>query len=65
MVIGKKGQGTSSFINMLIGSMKKIEGSVFMCGKIAYLPEKFTHFSGTVKDNISLFSNDISTGKVR
>jgi len=32
VVIGKKGQGTSSFVNMLIGSMKKIEGSIFMCG---------------------------------
>lgn len=38
LVIGKKGQGISSFVHMLIGSMKKIKGSVFLSGKIAYLP---------------------------
>ena len=38
LVIGKKGQGISSFVQMLVGSMKKIKGSVFLSGKIAYLP---------------------------
>jgi hypothetical protein len=38
VVIGKKGQGISSFVHTLIGSMKKIKGSVYLSGKIAYLP---------------------------
>ena len=38
VVLGKKGQGRSSFVHMLIGLMKKIKGCVFLNGKVAYLP---------------------------
>ena len=38
IVIGKKGQGISSFVHSLIGSMKKIKGNIYLGGKIAYLP---------------------------
>ena len=48
-VIAKKGQGTSSFVHMLVGSMKKIKGNVFLSGKIAYLPEKHVFSSASVK----------------
>jgi ABC-type transport system involved in cytochrome bd biosynthesis fused ATPase/permease subunit len=65
-VIGKKGQGISSFVHMLIGSMKKIKGSVFLGGKIAYLPEKFIFSSTTVKDNITFYnSKNIKDEQVR
>ena len=40
---------------MLVGSMKKIKGSVFLSGKIAYLSEKFI-FSLTVADEKMNFS---------
>ena len=59
MVIGKKGQGISSFVHMLVGSMKKIKGNVFLSGKIAYLPEKFLFASATVRDNIAFYNTDI------
>lgn len=49
VVIGKKGQGISSFVHMLVGSMKKIKGSVFLSGKIAYLPDNFLFASSTVR----------------
>jgi ABC-type branched-subunit amino acid transport system ATPase component len=48
VVIGKKGQGISSFVHTLVGSMKKIKGNVFLSGKIAYLPEQFHFASATV-----------------
>lgn len=56
-VIGKKGQGTSSFVHMLVGSMKKIKGNVFLSGKIAYLPDRHVFSSATVKQNIIFFNN--------
>lgn len=48
-VIGKKGSGSSSFVHMLVGNMKKIKGSVFLNGKLSYLPERYTFSSATVK----------------
>lgn len=59
MVIGKKGQGISSFVHMLVGSMKKIKGNVFLSGKIAYLPDKFHFASATVRDNIAFYNPSI------
>jgi len=59
LVIGKKGQGITSFVHMLVGSMKKIKGSVFLSGKIAYLSEKFIFSSATVKENISFYHKNI------
>lgn len=63
-VIGKKGQGSSSFIHMLVGSMKKIKGNVFLSGKIAYLPDKFLFSSASVRDNIAFYSN-VSDSQIR
>lgn len=65
LVIGKKGQGISSFVHMLIGSMKKIKGNVFLSGKIAYLPEKFVFASATVSDNIAFYNSSIEDEKIR
>ncbi len=33
IILGKKGQGKTSFLRMLIGQMKKIKGSVFINSK--------------------------------
>ena len=35
MVMGKKNQGKTSFIKMLLGQMKHIQGTVFINGKRA------------------------------
>jgi translation initiation factor RLI1 len=39
-VISRKSHGCSSFLEMLIGGLKKMKGAVFINGKIAYKPEK-------------------------
>ena len=65
LVIGKKGQGITSFVHMLVGSMKKIKGSVFLSGKIAYLPERFIFSSATVRDNIAFYNPNLADTQVR
>jgi ABC-type transport system involved in cytochrome bd biosynthesis fused ATPase/permease subunit len=65
LVVGKKGQGISSFVHMLVGSMKKIKGSVFLSGKIAYLPEKFEFASATVKENIAFYNSNVEEQQIR
>ena len=50
---------------MLVGSMKKIKGSVFLSGKIAYLSEKFIFSSATVKENISFYNKNIEDAQIR
>lgn len=45
--------------------MKKIKGSVFLSGKIAYLPEKFLASSATVKDNIAFYNSNIEDSQIR
>jgi ABC-type multidrug transport system fused ATPase/permease subunit len=44
--------------------MIKIKGSVFLSGKIAYLPQKFIFFSTTVKDSIKFYNKNINDEKV-
>lgn len=64
-VIGKKGQGSSSFVHMLVGSMKKIKGNAFLSGKIAYLPDKFLFSSASVRDNIAFYNNAVTDKQIR
>jgi ATP-binding cassette subfamily B protein len=64
-VIGKKGQGSSSFVHMLVGSMKKIKGNVFLSGKIAYLPDKFLFSSASVRDNIAFYNSEVTDKQIR
>ncbi len=57
IVLGKKGQGKKSFLRMLLGQMKKIQGSVFINSKIATSIE--THFfrKETLLENILFTDN--------
>ena len=64
-VLGKKGQGRSSFVHMLTGLMKKIKGSVFLRGQVAYLPEKFVYSWSSIKDNISFYNRNIQDKQLR
>lgn len=50
---------------MLVGSMKKIKGNVFLSGKIAYLPEKLIFTSTTVRNNIAFYNNTIEDEQIR
>jgi len=40
---------------MLVGSMKKIKGKVFLGGKIAYMPDKHIFSSASVRENIVFY----------
>lgn len=40
LVIGRKGQGSSSFVKMLVGNLKKIRGGFYLNGRVAYIPDK-------------------------
>ncbi len=57
IVLGKKGQGKKSFLRMLLGQMKKIQGSVFINSKIVASIE--THFfrKETLLENILFTDN--------
>lgn len=37
-LLGKKRAGLSSFLEMLVGNLKKVRGKVYIRGKIAYMP---------------------------
>lgn len=37
-IIGRKSHGASSFLEMLTGGLKKMKGTVFINGNIAYKP---------------------------
>jgi len=37
-VIGKKHSGCSSFLEMMVGNMKRVRGKIYMRGKVSYLP---------------------------
>ena len=63
-VIGKKGQGSSSIVHMWVGLMKKIKGSAFLSGKIAYSPDKFLFSSASVRDNIAFYNRTVSDKQI-
>jgi ABC-type protease/lipase transport system fused ATPase/permease subunit len=65
LVIGKKGQGISSFMHMLVGSMKKVKGNVSLHGKIGYLPDKFHFASASVRDNIAFYNKNVTDQQIR
>jgi ABC-type transport system involved in cytochrome bd biosynthesis fused ATPase/permease subunit len=50
---------------MLVGSMKKIKGNVFLSGKIAYMPEKPLFASATVRNNIAFYNTSIEDEQIR
>ncbi|KAK4488885.1 hypothetical protein RD792_004675 [Penstemon davidsonii] len=56
-VIGEVGSGKSSFLNMVLGETRLINGSISLCGSKAYVPQVPWIMSGTIRDNI-LFGKD-------
>lgn len=50
---------------MLVGSMKKVKGSVFLSGKIGYLPDKFIFASASVRDNIAFYNKKVTEQQIR
>ncbi|XP_052182316.1 ABC transporter C family member 13 isoform X3 [Diospyros lotus] len=56
-VIGEVGSGKSSLLNLILGEMRLINGSINSSGSIAYVPQVPWILSGTLRDNI-LFGKD-------
>ncbi|KAF9586641.1 Multidrug resistance-associated protein 1 [Lunasporangiospora selenospora] len=56
-IVGRVGQGKTSFLNALIGEMYKRQGTVQVKGTIAYVPQQAWIINATLKDNI-LFGKD-------
>jgi len=48
-LLGKKNSGCSTFLEMLVGNMKKVKGKINISGKISFMPEKLFFLKDTVK----------------
>ncbi|XP_003792644.1 ATP-binding cassette sub-family C member 11 [Otolemur garnettii] len=51
-VCGNTGSGKSSLLSGILGEMHLIEGSVGVCGTLAYVPQQAWIIQGSVRDNI-------------
>lgn len=51
-IVGKFGSGKSSLISAFLGEMKKTNGSVFVNGTIAYMPQQSWIQNATIQENI-------------
>ncbi|ODV79720.1 uncharacterized protein CANTADRAFT_25606 [Suhomyces tanzawaensis NRRL Y-17324] len=51
-IVGKVGSGKSSIIQAILGDLYKLDGSVKIHGKVAYVSQVPWIMNGTVKDNI-------------
>ncbi|XP_045182658.2 multidrug resistance-associated protein 1-like [Mercenaria mercenaria] len=56
-VVGQVGCGKSSLISAILGEIEKLEGTVNLRGKIAYVPQEAWIQNMTVRDNI-IFGNE-------
>jgi ABC-type transport system involved in cytochrome bd biosynthesis fused ATPase/permease subunit len=50
---------------MLVGGLKKMKGTVFIGGKIAYKPEKVFFAKETVEENIRFYNKKVDSMQVR
>ncbi|KAF9130910.1 hypothetical protein BGW39_002500 [Mortierella sp. 14UC] len=51
-IVGRVGQGKSSLLNAIIGEMYKLEGTIRVRGRIAYVPQQAFITNATIKENI-------------
>ncbi|KAF9308493.1 hypothetical protein BG003_011033 [Podila horticola] len=51
-VVGRVGQGKSSLLSAIIGEMYKLEGTVTVRDRIAYVPQQAWIFNATLRDNV-------------
>ncbi|KAF9916173.1 hypothetical protein BX616_004444 [Lobosporangium transversale] len=55
-VVGRVGQGKSSLLSGMIGEMYKLQGSITIRGRVAYVPQQAWIINATLRDNI-VFGN--------
>ncbi|KAL2242765.1 UNVERIFIED_CONTAM: ABC transporter C family member 13 [Sesamum indicum] len=53
-IIGEVGSGKSSLLNLVLGETRLMNGSVYLTGSRAYVPQVPWILSGTIRDNILL-----------
>ncbi|PIN08442.1 Multidrug/pheromone exporter, ABC superfamily [Handroanthus impetiginosus] len=53
-IIGEVGSGKSSLLNLVLGETRLINGSIYLTGSKAYVPQVPWIMSGTIRDNILL-----------
>ncbi|KAL0415431.1 UNVERIFIED_CONTAM: ABC transporter C family member 13, partial [Sesamum latifolium] len=56
-IIGEVGSGKSSLLNLVLSETRLINGSVYLSGSKAYVPQVPWVMSGTIRDNILLGKN--------
>lgn len=60
MVLGRRGQGSSTFLNMIAGLVPIASGQLRVGGKIAYLSETNFILIDTLYKNITFYDNSIT-----
>ncbi|KAG0217290.1 hypothetical protein BGX33_010936 [Mortierella sp. NVP41] len=63
-IVGRVGQGKSSLLGALIGEMYKLEGTIRVRGRVAYVPQQAFIINATVRDNI-VFGNPFDQDRYR
>lgn len=58
VVLGRKGQGNSMFLNFLLGELKILSGSLSIGTRIAYLPEDYFLCSGSIAENFIFYNKN-------
>ncbi|KAJ1887391.1 hypothetical protein LPJ66_009144, partial [Kickxella alabastrina] len=51
-IIGKVGSGKSSMVSAILGDMRREQGSVTVCGQVAYAPQQPWIMNATLRENI-------------
>ncbi|GJJ74765.1 ATP-binding cassette, subfamily C (CFTR/MRP), member 1 [Entomortierella parvispora] len=63
-VVGRVGMGKSSLLSAVIGDMYKLEGSISIRGRVAYVPQQAWIVNATLRDNI-LFGKEYDAARYR
>ena len=64
MVLGRRGQGSSTFLNMITGIVPIISGHLMVGGKVAYLSESNFTIIDTLYKNLVFYDNTITYDEV-
>jgi ABC-type transport system involved in cytochrome bd biosynthesis fused ATPase/permease subunit len=64
VVLGRKGQGSSTFLNMLMGQVSLVKGRIDAQGKIGYLSGENFLLIDSLRSNLVFFNKTISEEKL-